>query len=99
MNKILILCRRDDRIEYDQRASMLAAMKNVDSNAEYYSADFEDLLFTYDGEKLTITDMVSGTDIADYDALFLIGWLYDMLTPTVSHSQIARLTTDGLSQN
>lgn len=86
MTKILILCRRDDRIEYDRRESMLAAMKDVTSKAEYFGADFEDLLFTYDGEKLTIIDTVSGTDISDYDALFLIGWFKSKILDDVARA-------------
>lgn len=72
--KILILCRRDDRLEYDRRITMLAALEKINTPAEYYGADYEDLLFRYDGENLTVTDTVSNTDVADYDALFLIGW-------------------------
>ncbi|OGL22301.1 hypothetical protein A2707_03160 [Candidatus Saccharibacteria bacterium RIFCSPHIGHO2_01_FULL_45_15] len=96
MNKILILCRRDDRTEYDQRASMLAAMKDVDSKVEYYSADFEDLLFTYDGEKLCITDTVSGTDIVDYDALFLIGWFKSKILEDVARAVVRYAHAHGI---
>ncbi len=72
--KILILCRRDDRMEYDRRVTMLRAMESIESEAEYSGADYEDLLFSYDGDTLKVTDTVSGTDVADYDAVFLIGW-------------------------
>lgn len=72
--KVLILCRRDDREEYDRRVTMLRGLATVHSNAEYVGADYEDLLFSFDGRQLTVTDTVSGTDIADYDAIFLIGW-------------------------
>lgn len=74
MKKILILCRRDDRTEYDRRISMLAALGKIKTEATYVGADYEDLLFTYDGKIIRIIDTVSGTDVADYDAIFLIGW-------------------------
>lgn len=74
MKKILILCRRDDREAYDTRRSMLKGLATVGNEAEYTGADYEDLLFAYDGKKLQVTDTVSGKDIADHDAIFLIGW-------------------------
>ncbi len=74
MKKILILCRRDDRMEYDRRVTMLRALDSIEAESEYSGADYEDLLFSYDGDTLKVTDTVSGTDIADYDAIFLIGW-------------------------
>jgi glutathione synthase/RimK-type ligase-like ATP-grasp enzyme len=74
MKKILILCRRDDRTEYDRRISMLAALGKIKTEVTYEGADYEDLLFTYDGKIMRIIDTVSGADIADYDAIFLVGW-------------------------
>ncbi|CAN5416318.1 hypothetical protein BH09PAT4_BH09PAT4_02240 [soil metagenome] len=76
MKKILILCRRDDRESYDRRQSMLEGFAKVSDPAktEYTGADYEDLIFDFDGQTLQVTDSVSGVDIADHDAVFLIGW-------------------------
>lgn len=74
MKKILILCRRDDRVEYDRKESMLAGMAEVQTEATYIGVDYEDLLFESDGVNLKVIDTVSGLDIADVDAAFFIGW-------------------------
>lgn len=74
MSKILILCRRDDREDYDKQTTMLRGFGQIESDNEYYGADYEDLVFSYDGAELHVTDSVSGADVADYDAIFLIGW-------------------------
>ncbi len=74
MKNILILCRRDDREAYDTRKSMLDGMAKVQSSATYFGMDYEDLIFLYDGTELHVTDSVSGRDVADFDAIFLIGW-------------------------
>ena len=76
MKQILILCRRDDRESYDTGKSMLDGLGKLETKATYMGADYEDLLFHYDGSDLHITDTVSGRDIADFDAIFLIGWFY-----------------------
>lgn len=75
MKKTLILCRRDDREAYDTQATMLRGLApEASAETTYYGANYEDLLFNYDGTNLTVTDMVSDTDLADYDNIFLIGW-------------------------
>ena len=74
MKNILILCRRDDREAYDTRKSMLDGMSKLQTKAMYFGMDYEDLVFLYDGKKLRVTDSVSGRDVADFDAIFLIGW-------------------------
>jgi len=71
--KILILCRRDDRESYDRRESMLHGLAPY-TDAVYEGADYEDLVFDYDGHELKVYDSVSGNDVADHDAIFLIGW-------------------------
>jgi glutathione synthase/RimK-type ligase-like ATP-grasp enzyme len=74
MKKILILCRRDDRETYDRRVSMIAGLEKVRSDATYTGADYEDLVFSFDGQNVKVVDSVSSVDIADHDAIFLIGW-------------------------
>lgn len=74
MGKILILCRRDDRESYDKRSTMLDGFSQLETQNDYYGADYEDLVFIYDGTKLRVIDAVSDTDIAEYDGIFLIGW-------------------------
>lgn len=73
MKSILILCRRDDRDDYDTQRSMLRSLQS-DETAEYSGADYEDLLFHYDGSSLSVVDTVSGRDISDFSVIFLIGW-------------------------
>jgi glutathione synthase/RimK-type ligase-like ATP-grasp enzyme len=72
--KILILCRKDDRESYDNRENMVSGLKKHAKTARYFGAYYEDLLFAYDGKKLTITDINSQTDITNYDSIFMIGW-------------------------
>jgi len=70
---IAIISRKDDRTSFDTSASTVAALQNIATTAQYESLFFEDLLFAFDGNKLTITDP-SGKDINRFDGFFLMGW-------------------------
>lgn len=73
--KILILSRTDDRVEYDTQQSMVRQLQQVSGeDALYTGANFEDLLFHFDGSQLTIVDSATGSDVASYDFVFFIGW-------------------------
>ncbi len=74
MKKILVLARRDDRPDYDRKQSMLEGLGVTNDTSSYYGADYEDLVFFYDGNELRITDAQSGMDIRDFDTIFMIGW-------------------------
>lgn len=77
MKKILVLCRREARTEYDRQENMIAGLGKARSDTAYVGANYEDLLFAFDGTQLAITDVVSGTDVAEYDGIFLFGWFKD----------------------
>lgn len=96
MARILILCRRDDRMEYDRRLSMLAGMAKIEAQNEYFGADYEDLVFDYDGTTLSVTDAVSGTDVAEYDAVFLIGWFKSKALDDVARAVAHYLHAHGV---
>ncbi len=53
---------------------MLRGLRATASDATYAGADFENLIFCFDGTKLSVTDSASGVDVADHDAIMLIGW-------------------------
>jgi glutathione synthase/RimK-type ligase-like ATP-grasp enzyme len=74
MKKILILCRKDDRADYDTASSMAAGLQAVADNEITYSpCDYEDLTYAYNGKELEILDH-NDTDIRSYDAIFQLGW-------------------------
>jgi glutathione synthase/RimK-type ligase-like ATP-grasp enzyme len=72
--KLLFIGRRDDREEYDTAQSMAQQMQAVSDDFSYAACSIEDIVFTYDGTALSITDAASGTAIGDYDVIFLLGW-------------------------
>ncbi|MDB5166328.1 MAG: rimK [Candidatus Saccharibacteria bacterium] len=87
MKNILILCRRDDRESYDTQATMLAQLQALeDPDAQYSGADYEDLLFDFDGQELRVTDTVSGNDLRTFDTIFLIGWFKTKALDDVARS-------------
>lgn len=74
MPKILMLCRRDDRTDYDTAASMARGLQTVTAdNTEYIAAEYEDLVFFFDGDDFHIYDG-GGVDLRAYDAIFQFGW-------------------------
>lgn len=74
MKKVLILCRRESRSDYDRKDAFSDAIQNIVAANDYTIADFEDLLFTYDNERLAVIDTASSRDVADFDVIFMIGW-------------------------
>lgn len=73
--KILILCRRDDRPDFDTSESMVRGLSaHNQDRAEFYSTNLEDLRFYFDGQSLTVTDTINNKDLKFYDAVFVIGW-------------------------
>lgn len=69
--RILFISRRDDRQSFDTAFSMAAALK--DSKVQYDACYLEDLLFSFDGSALRITEP-NGLEIDKYDGIFLLGW-------------------------
>ncbi len=73
MKQILLLCRRDDRIDYDTSQTMKAGMKDFESaDVTYVACDYEDLIISYD-TKLSITTG-DNVDLSNFDAIFQFGW-------------------------
>lgn len=98
MKKTLILCRRDDRESYDTQATMLRGLTpQAPADTTYYGANYEDLLFNYDGTNLTVTDTVSGTDLAAYDNIFLIGWFKSKALDDVARAVAHYVAAKGVA--
>ena len=74
MKQVLILCRREDRSDYDRKDAFSENFAHMQSKNAYTIAEFEDLLFVYDGDQLSVVDTVSGKDVADFDTVFMLGW-------------------------
>ncbi len=73
--RILFLGRTDDRKEFDTSWSMVDKMKAyAGSSISYESCNIEDLVFTYDGQLLQITNGVTSQNLDEFDAIFLLGW-------------------------
>ena len=72
MKKILILCRRDDRPDYDQIDTYRNALGSIETKNAYVYGEFEEIVFRFDGKTLQITHGLE--DICVYDGIFLIGW-------------------------
>lgn len=73
--RMLIISRRDDRSDYDTADSMEHRLSSVASPGLVYEACFlEEIVFSFDGQKLRATNMRNGHDMASYDGIFLLGW-------------------------
>jgi glutathione synthase/RimK-type ligase-like ATP-grasp enzyme len=72
MKKILIISRRDNRPDYDQKDTYAKAMAQLTTKCEYAFGELEELVFIYDGRELHV--YLDGQDIRTFDGLFLIGW-------------------------
>jgi glutathione synthase/RimK-type ligase-like ATP-grasp enzyme len=73
MKRILLLCRRDERTDYDTSQTMKAGMKGFEtSDVTYVACDYEDLVISYD-TKLSITTS-DNIDLNSFDAIFQFGW-------------------------
>jgi len=84
MNTVLILCRREERGDYDQKSNYQSEMAKIETNNRYIYGDLEDVLFVYDGEALSV--LLDGVDICEYDALFLVGWFKTKILEDIAHS-------------
>lgn len=74
MKKVLILSRLDDRESYDNLQTYTNALGLIQTKCSYSFDEFENLLFLYDGNQLTVTLGDTDVDIASFDVVFLIGW-------------------------
>lgn len=86
MKKVLILTRREDRQDYDRKEAFIDAIGTGDLDNNYTAADYEDLLFCYNGERLLVKDTVSGYDLEYFDVIFMIGWFKTGLLSDVAKS-------------
>lgn len=72
--RILILSRRDDRMSYDQKTTIQAAIGSLQTSNEYIVDEYEALTFMYDGADLRIILSDGTTDVADFDTVFFMAW-------------------------
>ena len=84
MKKILILCRHDERPDYDQKDTFAAALSSVTTKNTYGFGELERLVFWYDGRELRV--LLDGQDIREFDALFLIGWFKSKILEDIALS-------------
>ncbi len=97
MNKVLILTRKEDRASFDQKKTYESALSRIDANAEYTVDEFEDLVFTYDGEHLSVLLQGGVIDIASFDAVFLVGWFKTKMLEDLALSVSIYLVAKGVT--
>jgi glutathione synthase/RimK-type ligase-like ATP-grasp enzyme len=93
MSKILILCRHDERPTYDQVDTYAAGMNLITTQNTYSYGELEKLVFSYDGTTLHV--YLNGTDIQEYDQLFLIGWFKSKLLEDIALSVATYMNFHG----
>lgn len=75
ITRVLVIGRRDDRVDYDTAESLATLLsREGDGHVAYEPCFLEEILFTYDGKELHAFNTRNGDDLAEYDAIFLIGW-------------------------
>lgn len=74
MKKVLILTRKDDRPEYDQKSTYQQALARLETKCDYRVEEFEDLLFVYDGVELKVLLADGRTNLSSFDSVFFTGW-------------------------
>lgn len=84
MKRILILCRHDERPEYDQVVTYRAALESSKRKNEYTFGELEDIVFSYGDGNLSVT--LHDDDISSFDGLFLIGWFKTKMLEDVALS-------------
>ncbi|HMS93505.1 MAG TPA: hypothetical protein PKD28_03900 [Candidatus Saccharibacteria bacterium] len=86
MKKVLILTRKDDRPTFDQKTTYETALADIATTCDYVVDEFENLLFAYDGTDLKVLLSDGVTDIASFDAVFLIAWFKTKMLEDVALS-------------
>jgi glutathione synthase/RimK-type ligase-like ATP-grasp enzyme len=84
MKKILILCRHDERNDYDQIETFSSGLSSISTKSDYAFGELEQLVFAYDGHELRV--LLNGEDIREYDELFLIGWFKSKILEDIALS-------------
>lgn len=84
MKKILILCRHEERGDYDQINTFREAIENVEVKNHYEYGEYEQIVFNYDGHELHVS--LDDKDLRDYDAVFMIGWFKTKMLEDVALS-------------
>ncbi len=72
--RILVVSRRDDRTEYDTADSMAARLNEVGGVAEYQACFLDELVFSYDGSELRVTNERTDEPVENFDLIFCMGW-------------------------
>ena len=96
MKKVLILTRKDDRESYDQKQTYTAGLAAIETKCEYVVEEFENLLFWFDGNDLRVLLPDGVTDIASFDAVFLIAWFKSKMLEDVALSVSVYLHAKGV---
>lgn len=97
MKKVLILSRKDDRSNYDNKDTYIKALKGVDTKCTYSFDEYENLLFWYDGNDLKVQLGNSDVDIASFDAVFLVGWFQLKIHEDIALSVSKYLIAKGIT--
>ena len=84
MKTILILCRHEERDNYDQVSNYQSEMTKVETKNKYVYGELENVLFMYDGRSLSV--LLDGVDISEYDGLFLVGRFKEKILEDIAHS-------------
>lgn len=84
--KILLLCRRDQREEYDTSDTLLTNLDSQPHSVLYESCFLEELAFIFDGQNLSVINTRINEDIKDYDGVFMLGWFKLRQHEDVAHS-------------
>lgn len=84
IKKVLILCRREDRAEFDTAKSMADGLQSAASDdAQYTPCNYEDLIILFDGNTVHINDD-KNIDIQSYDVIFQLGWFKSKLIEDIA---------------
>lgn len=96
MKKVLILSRHDDRPTFDQKKTYEASLAKISARCDYAVEEFENLLFVYDGNELKVYLPDGKTDIASFDAVFLIAWFKTKILEDLALSVSVYLAAKGV---
>lgn len=84
---VLFLCRRDDRTDYDTALSMTRGMQAYATGGMTYgAADFEELVFSFDGSYLQLLINSEQKKLTDFSAIVLMGWFKTKILEDVALS-------------
>ncbi len=74
MKKVLIISRRDERVEFDTAESVKVQLIQTREDTVYEACFLDEIGIYSDGNKLEITNIRSNKLLEEYDLLFFLGW-------------------------